>query len=84
MEVPPDRHQDHLRREPETAKLDRETGTRQSRRSISPACQSLPSLNATVPARVDSRVLRDLRDRPPSLPDQPHRALLEILIKLPS
>jgi hypothetical protein len=28
-EVPPDRHQDHLRREPEPAKLDRESGTRQ-------------------------------------------------------
>jgi hypothetical protein len=35
-------------------------------------------------ARIDPQVLRYMRDRTPRLADQPNRALLEILIKLPS
>jgi hypothetical protein len=35
-------------------------------------------------ASDNPQALRDLRNRPPSLPNQPNRTLLEILIKLPS
>ena len=39
-----------------------------------------------VPQRalVDAQIFRDLRDRPAGLPDQPDRALLEVLIELPA